>query len=84
MPALTVILDGDGAYPDLLEKRDKIVHVTTPFSVSRLKHGMESGKSSVMFRIDLPDGRIVMAETSMALFQNAASAFRIADEEHAR
>lgn len=81
MPAITIIRDGDNAYPDLLAKRDKIIHVTTPWSVSRLKGGMQSGKSSVMIRIDLPDGRIVMAETSMELFQSAARVFKIADEQ---
>ena len=45
-------------------------------SVARLAKGMSSGKSSVTFRIDLPDGRTVLGETSLALFQAAARAFR--------
>ncbi len=81
MPVLSIFRDGDNVYPDLKDKADRIIHVTTPWSVSRLKGGMKSGKSSVMIRIDLPDGRIVMAETSMELFQAAARAFKIADEQ---
>lgn len=73
MPTLSIILDGDGAFPDLKDK--EIIHITTPFAVCRLKSGMASGEDSVMIRIDLPDGRVVMAETSMALFQSAARAF---------
>src|SRR2546430_4242583 len=84
MPAISIILDGDGAFPDLRNAGERIVHVTTPFSVSRLRHGMASGLSSVMIRIDLPDGHIVLAETSMALFQQAASAFKIRDEMEAQ
>jgi hypothetical protein len=36
---------------------------------------MASGKPSVMLRIDLPDGRVVLAETSLRLFAAAAHAF---------
>jgi hypothetical protein len=35
---------------------------------------MQSGKPSVCFRIDLPDGRVVLAETSALLFCRAAEA----------
>ena len=39
-----------------------------------LDGGMASGKPSVCFRIDLPDGRTVLAETSARLFVMAAAA----------
>lgn len=39
-----------------------------------LKAGMASGKPSVAIRLDLPDGKVVIAETSLALFLGAASA----------
>ncbi len=41
-----------------------------------LPAGMSSGAPSVMIRLDLPDGRIVLAETSAALFVSAGAAVR--------
>lgn len=74
MPALNIILEGEGCWPDLHEK--KVIHTTDPISVAALPRGMSSGSASVAFRIDLPDGTVVVAETSMALFLAAARAFR--------
>jgi hypothetical protein len=42
--------------------------------VALLKNGMESGRPSVAFRIDLPDGDVVIAQTSARLFCVAAKA----------
>ena len=79
MLALTVILDGEGCWPDLQEKRDeyKVIHVANDgeIQVAALSGGTTSGRPSVMIRIDLPDGRVVLAETSMRLFLGAAAAF---------
>lgn len=75
MPALNVHLDGDTCRPDLIEKRDQIVHVTDGMEVAALPGGMESGRPSVALRIPLPDGQVVIAETSMRLFLGAARAF---------
>ena len=43
-----------------------------------LPQGMQSGRASVAFVIDLPDGRKLMAETSLALFRIAARAIEAA------
>ena len=43
--------------------------------VAALDGGMTSGRPSVMLRFGLPDGRTVLAETSMRLFLTAARAF---------
>lgn len=51
-----------------------------PMQVARLSGGMVSGKSSVGIRIDLPDGRVVIAETSLALFTDVARLLAIRDE----
>lgn len=49
--------------------------------IGRLPRGMQSGKSSIGILVTMPDGSQVMAQTSMDLFQMAASALRVADAE---
>jgi hypothetical protein len=73
MPVLTVKLEGDGAWPDL-KGSDKLIHLADEarLEIAGLEAGMTSGKPSVALRTDLPDGRIVIAETSLALFLTAA------------
>lgn len=78
MPSLRVVLDIDDHGDKGMRKVDhsKVIHLPDPkMEIVRVPRGMASGKSSVMIRIDLPDGRTVIAETSMALFQMAAQAF---------
>jgi hypothetical protein len=73
-----MITDGDNCWPDLKDKMDKVVHLANgapPLQVALLNKGMASGRPSVMLRIDLPDGRVVLAETSLLLFATAARAF---------
>jgi hypothetical protein len=75
MTQLNIILNGDGAFTDL--DREKVIHVANdapPIQVAALPGGMASGRPSIMIRIDLPDGKIVMAETSARLFCSAARA----------
>ncbi len=75
MLGLQIVMgDGDGCWPDLKDK--EIIHVTNGLHVAGLAKGMESGKPSVAFRIDLPDGRVVVAETSLVLFLAAADVFK--------
>lgn len=81
MPAMTINLDGDKCWPDLEGKvgTDQVIHLgndAPPIGLAVLPGGMSSGKPSVMFRIDLPDGRALLAETSMALFLTAADAMK--------
>jgi hypothetical protein len=68
-----ILLDGEGALRDI--EPDKIIHTTEPWTVLALAGGMESKKPSVAFVIALPDGHVVLAETSMRLFHVAAKAF---------
>ncbi len=76
MPSLDVHVEGDKCWPDLEARRDDIIHVTEHMEVAALSGGMVTGRPSVAFRIDLPDGRVVIAETSMRLFLSAADMFR--------
>ncbi len=78
MPAMTIILEGDNAWPDLREKpEEQVIHLQNTIEVTALEGGMASGRTSVAFRFELPDGRSVLAETSLALFLSAARAFQI-------
>jgi ABC-type uncharacterized transport system permease subunit len=47
-----------------------------PIEVALLRGGMQSGAPSVTLRLDLPDGRVVLTETSLALFALAAETLR--------
>ncbi len=75
MIEMTVILEGDNAWPDLRDK--PLIHLANnapPIQVAVLDAGMTSGHPSVAIRIDLPDGQTVMAETSARLFVSAGRA----------
>ena len=79
MPSINLILDGDRAFPELYEQavRGEVYHLgndAPPVTIALLKKGMLSGKSSLCIRVDLPDGKTVLAETSLALFLMAAKA----------
>lgn len=87
MPSLNLIMDGDGCWPDLAPIKEKIesgqlIHLTeTKWEMALLRRGMASGEPSVSLRIDLPDGRVLLAETSWALLNSAALAFAARLEE---
>jgi hypothetical protein len=67
-------LDGDGAWPDLIDKG--VIHLgdDTAIGLAVLAAGMTSGRPSVMFRFDLPDGGVVCAEASWRVLAVAAQA----------
>ena len=71
---MNINFEGDGILKDF--PREKVIHLTNPITVTSLKGGMESGKPSVAFIFDLPDGRKVLAETSGELFIAAARAMK--------
>lgn len=74
MPVLKIVFDAEGILKDV--PPEKIIHLKNSITVARLEKGMESGKASVSFIFELPDGNTVFAETSMSLFLAAASAFK--------
>lgn len=91
MPIMQLKLGPEPHWPELLKyklvtpgdahrKVKVLYHLqddAPPIQVARLPGGMVSGKSSVAIRIDLPDGRVVVAETSLALFLGAARVFQV-------
>lgn len=64
MPVIHLTFD-DPAWPELRDR--ELVRYQDPISVTALPHGMESGGTSVALRLDLPDGQIVIVETSLAI-----------------
>ncbi len=73
MIVMNVILDGDGCWPDL---RDKKIIRAVGLQVAALRRGTKGGSPSVAFRIDLEDGRTVIAETSLKLLLTSSDLFR--------
>ena len=74
---ITVNVEGDEAWPDLLERN--VIHLgndAPPIRIGGLARGMTSGLTSVAICIILPDGRAVLAETSLRLFLMAADLLR--------
>jgi len=73
---LKLDLNGDGAWPDLAEAGDRLTWMGdgTVIQLATLAGGMDSGRPSVAFRLDLPDGRIVCAEMSWLNLAIAAQA----------
>jgi hypothetical protein len=84
MPVMTMLTEGERCWPDLptLEAQGRLLTAMGPdapaLQVALLRGGMQSGAASVTFRITLPDGRVVLTETSLALFGMAADALRAA------
>lgn len=80
------IKNDEGGWPELQAKigTDKLIDLTgngvRPWEVARIPQGTKGGKSSVILRIDLADGRTIVAETTMALLLASAAGLRGAEE----
>lgn len=76
MPSMTIKLPGsEPVWPEL--QPAEIIHLANDapaIQVAVLDGGMRSGLPSLALRLDLPDGKIVIAETSARLFCTAARA----------
>ena len=64
----------EGAFADV--EQHAIIETKTPIHVIRLPKGMKSGASALILRVDLPDGRVVAAKTTVKLFLEVADAIR--------
>jgi len=83
MPRLDVFCEhGPEVWPDLPSRFavgqviDLAGENAPPMGVCRLGGGMASGKASVTFRFEIPDGRTVLITTSLDLLETAVRAFR--------
>jgi hypothetical protein len=74
---LYINMQGDGCWPDLVAKANDgrlidLMNTKGEIRLAVLDAGMQSGSPSVSIRIDLPDGKTVVTETSAKLFVTAA------------
>ena len=65
-PSIALDLNGDGAWSDLAGRTD-VIDAGYTLKMTALAGGMSSGRTSVALRIDLPDGRPVIVQTSLQL-----------------
>jgi hypothetical protein len=77
MTPLNIVLDGDNCWPELKEKGFTV-------AVARLPLSTNEGRSTVAFRVELPDGRTVIAEPTLRLIQAAVKAIEAREEMEAR
>jgi hypothetical protein len=75
MATLELIADGtaDMSGPEF---DPKAVAYTSRCAVIGMPHGTVLGRPTVLFRMTLPDGQDVFAETTLALFLTAADALK--------
>ena len=77
MTMIHLLLEGDGAFADLQGKEDQVIDLADkPFTVAALDKGTIRGMPSVMIRLDLPDGRVVLQQTTAQLWIAVARALR--------
>jgi len=75
MPIIKLRLDGEGAFSDLLGRDNSdIIQRKAPFTVAALARGMKSGHPSLAIRIDLPEKKVLIQETSVAAWLAVARA----------
>lgn len=78
MPALRITCEGEGCWPDLVGN-PTVIDLTgddaPTIFMALLPGGMASGRASVAFRLELPDGRTVVTETSLRLLSQALGMF---------
>jgi len=72
MPVIDLKLDGDAAWPDLPDR--EVLDCGARIGMAGLEAGMASGKTSVAVRVDLPDGRVAIVQTSLAALETAVRA----------
>lgn len=70
---LELEVEGDGAWPDLDLR--KVIHLSeTTIGIAVLPGGTSGGRESVAFRFELPNGKVVIAETTWRLLGSACAA----------
>ncbi len=76
MVSITIVSNSGTAWTDLPDKqRDgRLLHTQEPIQVGLVPGGMASGAASVALRLDCPDGRVLVAETSLTALAAAVRA----------
>jgi hypothetical protein len=73
MIGLHIHMDAEELLADV--PKDQIIVVDSEVTLAVLERGTASGKPTVAIVLPLPDGRRVLAQTTLALFQASAKAF---------
>ena len=71
---ITLNLHLDETKPAFDLEGKEVIHLVGDITIASLSKGMESGKPSVALGFELPDGRVVIAETSLQLLVAAVKA----------
>lgn len=77
MTPLDVKLDGDNCWPELQESGFVPAQI---IGIARLPVATSGGRSAVVVRIQLEDGRTVLAQTTLRLMSTAMKAIEIREE----
>ena len=80
MNVVHIFTDIDAIPAEERPTKENIVHVKDGLTFVRLPSGMKSGRSSVAVICDLPGGKKLFAELSMANFEGVGAAFRGAEQ----
>jgi len=71
MSAIRVILEGDNAWPDLADRA--VIHLRDEgWEIACLPRGTVQGNPSLAIRLPLPEGKVLIAETTVRAFLFAA------------
>jgi hypothetical protein len=63
----------------LRKKIDLLGSEAAPIQLALIPGGMSNGESSLVIRIDLPDGQVVLTQASLPSFLEAAKALEVAE-----
>lgn len=78
MTVVKLIIDGEGCWPDAIPDNPKMIDATGPdgskITFAGLPRGTRGGKPTVTIRIDLPDGRFILTETTLQLLKSTTNA----------
>jgi hypothetical protein len=77
MLTIHTILEPEDHWIDLLDK--EVIYLgddAPPIGLVAMPGGMTSGQTSVSIRLDLPDGRVVIVETSLTELLSAVKAIQ--------
>ncbi len=77
MTVIKLILKGESAFSDLIGRPKDIIHLKSPFTVAALASGMKSGHPSLAIRIDLPENKVLIQETSVAAWLAVARVLEV-------
>jgi hypothetical protein len=75
-PVIILHMDGDECWPDLHGR--EVLNGGHVIELALLRGGMASGRSSVTIRINLEDGRVVIAQTSLRTLLDCVGALAAA------